>query len=109
MKVAYYFEKMLERSPKSIEPPHNKYVAFADLSEGVLQTPALADGSACDIGEDFFAARGCERVPLQIQILIRRRNPSVTKKHDPPPAVKKLIGPDQIVTLISLLSYLTTS
>jgi hypothetical protein len=99
IEIVDYLEKVLERSPKSIEPPHNKYVALADLADGALEALAIGERPACDIGEDFSAAGERECVPLKIQVLIRRRNPSIAKKHDPLPVVRKLMDPVSFVTL----------
>jgi hypothetical protein len=70
-------DKVLQRPPESIQPPHNQCVTLSQVHEGVLQSGPIGDAAADRIGEDLSASRLLESILLQIQRLLKRGDPRI--------------------------------
>ena len=56
--------KVWERSPETIELPHDEGVPRADVAERLLETWPVGLGATGGVGEQPFAAGLCQRILL---------------------------------------------
>jgi len=86
-------------TPEPVEPPDGERVARPEVGQGRSQPRPLRLRTAHGVGEELLAARRPERVLLQGQGLLRRRDPRVAHQHRRPPALIPPPSPRSVAEL----------
>lgn len=73
-------DQMAQRSTQAIQPPHDQRVALAKVLKQPRQLGPLVQRAARGIAEDPPTARGAQRVVLQAELLLARRDPRVPEQ-----------------------------
>jgi hypothetical protein len=79
--VETHINEIFERTPKSIQLPHNEYITGTHKGECLHEARALSFRTAHSVSKDFLATSARERIFLQIKILVKAGGTSIANIH----------------------------
>jgi hypothetical protein len=73
-------DQMTQRATEAIQPPHDQRVAFAQVVKQPRELGPLVQRATRGVAEDPQTASGGQRVVLQAELLLARRDPCVAQQ-----------------------------
>ena len=71
LKLADRLNEVSQRPAQPVETPHNEGVPGSQVGHGLCKPWAVGEGTGRGVGEDVLTACVCERVPLEIEGVVK--------------------------------------